>query len=339
DGRAHPGLAHPLGLLTGAGLPIAARRKLVAVLSEPYDLDHPEHGPHETVAAFAAARHPDLLHYLCEPVVAGFFGWHADRSAVAPLLALLTSVGTTHSWRTYRDGMDTFARALAADLDVACGVRVDGVVAEPDGARVVCGADEIRAKAVVLAVPAPVARRLHANPPDHERPYLDACTFTPVVKVHLMLDTRPRSRPYVVVVPSVESAALSTIILDHVKHPGRAPAGHGLITLMASPAVAPGLLDAPDHEVVATLTAAAERFLPGLGEATRDTVVTRFRHGLPEATPHALALRAGFAHGLGGVVDYAGDWVGLVPCSEVAVRSGRRAAARVLEAAPRRQHV
>ncbi|CAL9486099.1 Protoporphyrinogen oxidase [Actinosynnema sp. ALI-1.44] len=338
DGRARPGLAHPRGLLTGAGLPVAARRALVRALSDPHDLDHPERGPHDTVAAYAAARHPDLLRYLCQPVVSGFFGWDPERSAVAPLLAILTSCGTTHSWRTYRDGMDTFARALAADLDVECGARVDGVVAEPGGARVVRGADEIRARAVVLAVPAPVARRLHANPPDHERLYLDACTYTPVLKAHLMLDTRPRSRSYVLLVPSVESAALSTIILDHVKHPGRAPAGRGLVSLMAAPAATPSLLDAPDHEVVTALTTAAERFLPEVG-AVRDAVVSRFRHGLPEATPAALALRAGFADRLGGVVDYAGDWVGLVPCSEAAVRSGRRAAARVLAAVPGRQPV
>lgn len=339
DGRPRPGLAHPRGLLTGAGLPVAARRSLIRIMADPYDLDHPERGPHDTVTAFAAAHHPDLLHYLFQPVVSGFFGWDPERSAIAPLLAILASCGTTHSWRTYRDGMDTFARALAADLDVECGVRVDGVVAERDGVRVVCGGDEIRARAVVLAVPAPVARRLHVNAPEHERHFLDACTYTPVVKVHLMLDTRPKSKSYVVVVPSVESATLSTIILDHVKHPGRAPAGHGLVSLMASPAVTPGLLDAPDDEVTDALVTTAERFLPGLTEATRDAVVTRFRYGLPECTPAALASRAGFVDGLGGVVDYAGDWVGLVPCSEAAVRSGRRAAERVLATVQRRQHV
>ncbi|NKE60695.1 amine oxidase, partial [Lentzea sp. PSKA42] len=50
---------------------------------------------------------------------------------------------------------------------------------------------------------------------------------------------------------------------------------------------------------------------------------------LPEATPRALALRSSFEAGLGGVVDYAGDWVYLSPCSEAAVRSGLRAANRL----------
>ncbi|MEU4767506.1 hypothetical protein AB0H12_30055 [Actinosynnema sp. NPDC023794] len=65
------------------------------------------------------------------------------------------------------------------------------------------------------------------------------------------------------------------------------------------------------------------------------SVVHRFRHGLPGATPHALAPRGEFASRLGGVMDRAGDWMTLTSCGEAAVRAGRRAAARVHAASPR----
>lgn len=98
----------------------------------------------------------------------------------------------------------------------------------------------------------------------------------------------------------------------------------------------------PDDEVVAAPAAEAERFAPGLRAATTGSLVHRFRHGLPEATPRAVALRGAFAARPGGVVDRAGDRTTPTPYSEAAVRSGRRAAARAQAAhdaaAPRRQH-
>lgn len=328
-GRARSGVAQTRGLVTGAGLSLRARLDAARLIRGTFDTERPENSRlgGATVAEFAAPHHPDLLDYLLQPVVSGFFGWDPARSAAAPLLALLTAVGPPPTWRAYRDGMDTFARALAAKTDVSTGFPVDEVVDDGSSARVRSGAWEISARAVVLAVPAPVAARLH---PRHGSAFLRECSFTPVVKAHLLLD-RPLGGPdYAMMVPTAENGTVSTVIFDHLKHPGRAPEGRGLVTLMAHPAVVPELLEAADEDVASRLTGAAEPLVPGLGSATRRAIVRRVRHAAPEATPRALALRAGFEAGLGrGVVDYAGDWVFLSPCSESAVRSGLRAARRL----------
>ncbi|RSM70442.1 amine oxidase [Amycolatopsis sp. WAC 01375] len=328
-GRARSGVAQPRGLLTGAGLSLRARLDAARVIRGSFDTERPEASRlgEATVAEFAAPHHPDLLDYLLQPVVSGFFGWDPARSAAAPLLALLTAVGPPPTWRAYRDGMDTLARALAAKTDVSTGFRVDQVVDDGSPARILSGTREITARAVVLAVPAPVAARLR---PRHGSDFLDACSFTPVVKAHLLLD-RPLGGPdYALVVPTAENGTVSTVIFDHLKHPGRAPEGRGLVTLMAHPAVVPDLLDASDEDVASRLAGAAEPLVPGLNAATHRSIVRRVRHAAPEATPRALALRASFEAGLGrGVVDYAGDWVFLSPCSEAAVRSGIRAARRL----------
>ncbi|WP_447008219.1 NAD(P)/FAD-dependent oxidoreductase [Saccharothrix isguenensis] len=337
-GRVRRGVAHPLGLLTGAGLSVRARvdflratRGLGAV-----DAERPETSPlgMATIAEFAAPYHRDVLEYLCQPVVSGFFGWLPERSAAAPFLGLLGAIGPSTAWRTYDGGMDVPARALAAQLDVTTSFPVREVVAGQGSARISGDGTELRARSVVLAVPAPVARQVHVNAPAYERPFLDACTFTPMVKAHLMLDHRPESREYLIAVPRSESGSVSVVLLDHVKHPDRAPSGCGLVTVIASPAMAPALLDLPDDEVVRVLADEAGRFVPALRTGVTGSVVHRFRHGLPEATPRALALRGEFAARVGGVVDYAGDWVALAPYSEAAVRSGRQAAARVLALNP-----
>ncbi|WP_369201116.1 NAD(P)/FAD-dependent oxidoreductase [Streptomyces sp. PU-14G] len=341
-GRAHPGVAARSAAATGAGLAPRARLDLLRLTAwlarhgSAFDGDRPERTPvgAATVAEFAHRYHPDLHDYLLQPVAGNFFGWRTEHSAAAPLLSLLRSVGTTERWRTYRDGMDLLTRRLAEDLDVVTGAAVREVVSEPGFARVRLADGQVTARAVVLAVPAPVAARLHANAPADELPFLSACAFTPVLKVSCLLD-RPLAPPspqplYVLLTPAAEESVLSGIIVDHAKHPARAPAGKGLLTLMAAPGQLPALLRAPDKEVADQLVAAAERYVPGLRRACTNTFVHGFAHGLPEATPQALHHRRAFAERPVRPVEYAGDWMTLRPASEGAVRAGALAASRVL---------
>jgi oxygen-dependent protoporphyrinogen oxidase len=340
DGRAHPGLAHPLGLVTGAGLSVRGRLDLVRLQAEiarrgrEYDPDRPEDTPlgAATVADLAGRYHPDVGDYLLEPVVSGFFGWDPARSAAAPFVSLMKAAGPASTWRTYRDGMDTLARRLAERADVRTGTAVEEVVDRGDSAVVHTARGTVTARVAVLCVPAPVAARLYPGAPE----FVTACTYTPMLKVSCLLD-RPLSPPgqrpvYVLLVPGRErgpDGVLSGIIVDHVKNPARVPPGRGLLTLLAAPAALPSLLTAPDADVVRALTEAAERFVPGLAEATVANFVHRFPHGLPEATPEALALRRGFLARPSGPVDYAGDWVMLRPSSEGAIRAAAMTAARV----------
>lgn len=341
DGAAHPGLSEPGGVLTGAGLSKRARVDLVRFLaairdSRRFDADRPEWTPlgARTVAEYATGFHPDLHDYLFQAVAGGFFGWDTARSAMAPFACLLREIGPASCWLTYRDGMDTLARRLAEPLDVVTGRVVREVVAGKDLARVVFDDETVTARSVLLCVPAPVASRLYVNAPAADAEFLAACTFRPMLKVSCFLD-RPlavaASRPsYVLLTPSAEEDVLSGIVVDHEKHPSRAPAGAGLVSLLASARAVPELLDAADGDVVDALVGSGERFLPGLAAATVQNFVHRFRHGLPEASPEALRLRAGFAARPIGTVDYAGDWVLLRPSSEGAVRSAATTASRVL---------
>jgi oxygen-dependent protoporphyrinogen oxidase len=340
-GRAHPGVADPRALLTGAGLSPRARADLVrfqlgvARRSAAFDPDRPELTPlgAETVADFGVRYHPDLHDYLLQPVAGCFFGWDTRRSAAAPLVTLMREVGGVSGWRTYSGGMDSLARRLAETVPVETGCAVREVAGDGHLARVVTDRGEFTAGAAVLCVPAPVAAGLHPGAPQPEREFLDACTFTPVLKVACLLDRplAPRSPAelYALLTPAREDTVLSGLIIDHAKHPGRAPAGKGLISLVAAPAAVPALLSESDSVVTGRLVAAAERYLPGITAATVTTFVHRIRHGLPEARPEALRLRPEFAARPAAPIDYAGDWVLLRPSSEGAVRAAALAASRV----------
>lgn len=340
-GRSRPHVGRPLGLLTGAGLPPRARLDLVRLqwrLARRGDLDpaRPERARlgAATVADLVRPYHRDLRDYLVDPLVAGFFGWDPDHSAAAPFAAHLMSCGASNSWYTYRDGMDTLTRALAARLDVVTRYPVSRVTDLPGGVRLESSRGAVTARSAVLAVPAPVAARLYADAPPAQRAYLQACGYAPMLRVSLALD-RPMApggaRPcFATLIPAVEDPLLNVITVDHHKHPGRAPAGSGLISLITSPRGTAEFIDEPDEKVADHLIARAEPFVPGLAAHVTHVHVHRFRYGLPEATPHALRLHAAFMGRPAAAVEYAGDWVALRPCSEGAVASATWAAERVL---------
>ncbi|MCX5424238.1 NAD(P)/FAD-dependent oxidoreductase [Streptomyces sp. NBC_00078] len=347
-GRAHLDVGESTAVFTGAGLSARARLDL-AVFSAwtgrrraRFDGDRPEHSPlgAATVRQTAARYHPDLHDYLLQPVAGGFFGWDTTRSAAAPLVSLLLEAGSPATWRTYRGGMDFLARRLAAGTDVVTGRAVREVTDAGEHAVLRFDDGVVRARAAVLAVPAPVAVALRPDAPADERPFVTACTFTPMMKVSYLLDrplAPPARRPvHILLTPAVEEDVLSGVVVDHAKDPGRAPAGRGLITLVAGPRRVRELLDASPDEAADVLAHAAERYVPGLAGARLHHLVHAFRHGLPEATPRALRERPGFLARPVRAVEYAGDWVMLRPASEGAVRAGALAASRVLSRVRRR---
>ncbi|MGH3998239.1 MAG: FAD-dependent oxidoreductase, partial [Pseudonocardiaceae bacterium] len=340
--RAHPHVGRPLGLLTGAGLSVRGRLDLLrlnvrtALRTREFDPDHPERTPlgEVSVAAFASRYRRELTDYLFQPLVGTFFGWQPDRSAAAALVSLLLATRNTANWRTYREGMDTLARRLAERVNVTTGAGVQEVVCAPGSARILAGGSSLTARSVVLCVPAPVALDLYANVARDERSFLEASTYTSMLRVSCVLDRplapRGSRSSHVVLIPEVENPLLAAITVDHNKAVGRAPTGRGLVSLLTCPRATRELIDATDTEVVDRTVEQGERYLPGLRRTTRAHFVHRFRHGLPEVTPAALRLRSGFLRRALRAVDYAGDWVLLRPSSEGAVSSADLAAWRVL---------
>ncbi|NEA27118.1 FAD-dependent oxidoreductase, partial [Actinomadura bangladeshensis] len=291
DGRARPNAGRPLGLLTGAGLSLRARADLMRLrvrLARLGDLDpdRPERAgiAEETVADLVRPYHPDVYDYLVHPLVSGFFGWDPARSAAAPFAAHLAASGGSHTWHTYRDGMDTLARALADRLDVTTDHPVTRVAVDGDAVRVESPRGTVTARAVVLAVPAPVAARLYDEPRPAARLFLAECGYTPMLRVSLVLDAppEPARASFATLIPAAADPLLNVVTRDHRKHPGRAPRGRALISLIPSPRGCRELFDAPDRTVAERLIARAGRFVPGLDAAGPSHVrVHRFRHGLP----------------------------------------------------------
>lgn len=344
-GRAYPWMGHPRSALTRAGLSPGAwvqMLRMMAHASRPGALDpeHPEDSIFgtRTVTELGLRYHPELVDRMLEPISASAFGWVPGRSTAAPLMAIVLGTRGILRWRTYRYGQDTMARALARRLTVHLGKPVETVKRDGGRARLqfVDGTD-VTARATVLTLPSPQISAIHPDAPEEERAFLEASTFSSVMRVACMLDRpleprRRRGAPklYAALLARGESPLLVGCTVEHNKCPERAPAGRGLISLLIAPDRVPGLFDATDEEVSRLVLAEGERqLIDGLRAACTSTDVIRWRYALPEAPPAALALRGQFIRRAPGPVEYAGDWVYLRPSSEAAIASARIAVPRV----------
>jgi oxygen-dependent protoporphyrinogen oxidase len=345
DGRSFPWLGHPLSGATRAGL--SARgwwqmtRMMAPALRHPRRVSPlwPERTPYgtQTLADLGERYGVELVHRMLEPISGAAFGWIPERSCAAPLLAIVLATRGIWRWRTYRDGQDTMARALARRVTVHLSKRVELVKREGAGVRLELADNRtVSARAVVLTLPAPQALAVYPDAPDEERSFLQACSFTSVMRVACLLDRpleprrrRLQPRLYAALLATGESPLLVGCTVEHNKCPARAPAGRGLVSLLISPRRVPELLEVPDDEVSAMVLDEGAKLIDGLREACVGTDVIRWRHALPEAPPQALRLRAGFVGRAPQPIEYAGDWIYLRPSSEAAIASARFVVPRV----------
>ncbi|UED85442.1 protoporphyrinogen/coproporphyrinogen oxidase [Streptomyces profundus] len=346
DQRVHPRVGHPLGGVTGAGLSVSGRMRMGRMVggllrkAKKYDVDRPEATPlgATTVAEFAADYPQELYDYLFQPAVGTAFGWQPERVAMGPFVASMLSTRGIWKWRTYRDGMDSLAQAIAETVPVETERPVAEVTVDGERVRVAfLDGETLHARQVVLAVPAPVALKLHQGMPEAEAAYVGACAYAPMARVTCLLDRpleppRRRRQPpvYALLLPHREDEVLGGLTVEHNKAANRAPEGRGIITLLPSTGVTADLLQESDESISKTLLERAEAYVPGIGDACHTSFTHRFPHGAVEPAPKALAARPAFAARPAGPVEYAGDWVYVRASSEGAVRSGAHAAARVL---------
>ena len=235
-------------MVTGAGLSARARLDLAAFSASDRPPPRRSTATVPSTARWApppcgrspARYHRDLHDYLFQPVAGCFFGWDTARSHGRPHgRPCCWRPVPTAAWRTYRDGMDFLARRLATGTEVVTDRAVREVTDAGGHAVLRFDDGQVTARAAVLAVPAPVAAALRPDAPADEQPFLTSCTFTPMMKVSCLLD-RPLApaarRPvHILLTPAAEEDVLSGVVVDHAKDPGRAPAGRGLVTLVAGP--------------------------------------------------------------------------------------------------------
>ncbi|MBC3984779.1 FAD-dependent oxidoreductase [Streptomyces sp. AC536] len=345
QGRNHPWVGHPKGMVLGAGLSVGGRvqsfRSMLGGMrrSGQVDPEWPENSKYGnmTLAEFGERYGQEMVERSLAPIAHTAFGWQPEVSAVAPLLAIMQGTKGIFRWQTYRDGQDTMARTLASRVKVHLSRSVERVVREGEEVRVhFADGTDLTARAAVLTQPSPEIPSIHPGLPDDERPFIEASTFTTMMRVAVRLDRplEPRRDPsnprsYAVVLGPNENSLFSGCTIEHNKCPDRVPAGRGLVTLLISPRRVHEVYDLPDEEVLERALDESTHFIDGLRSAYVGHHIVRWPNGLPAAPPAALRLRGRFVRRSPRPIEYAGDWLYLRPSSEAAIASSKLAVDRV----------
>lgn len=344
DDRAYPWLGHPRSALTGAGMSFRLRNKMIGMmlpgLRHGMDPMNPADTPYgdRTLAELGEQYGPEMVRDMLDPISASAFGWMPERSAAAPLMSIVVQTKGVVRWRTYRHGQDTMVRALAGKVTVHTSTPVTSVVREGGGATLTLADGTTRtARVAVVTLPSPQVGAIVPELSGVEDTFINASTFTSVMRVGIMLDkpleprrTRFGPKLYAALMATGADPLLCGITVEHNKCPERAPAGRGLVSLLISPRRVPELFDASDEVVSKAVIEAGATMIDGLADSVVGTHVVRWKHALPEAPPAAVRAWKPFIERDPSPVEYAGDWLFLRPSSETAARSADYTVPRVL---------
>lgn len=287
----------------------------------------------------------DFVELLAYPLLAAYYGAAPEETA-AGVYHGLAKVGMDVSVYGAAGGFGAIAAALVAALE-ARGVRIitgrsiGAVRTRPDNGTVEVDDDVF--DAAVLAVPANRAAALLAA---------SANDGTEVSVLHRDLDAWLRSvneRPTLTVAyrldrpfpgdyfglsfprASGHGDRIAVVCVQSRKLPGLVPKGGDALVVMPAPQALPDLLPRGDDEIAALLLSDLERAVAGVSARVTASRVYRFDDAYSVFDPaHMQRLRSWNADWLPAGIALAGDYL-MAPSVEGAVRSGARAARRVMD--------
>ena len=270
----------------------------------------------ETVAAFVRRRLGDeFLDYAIEPFVAGIYAGDPERLSVPaafPRLAALEQkygslirgqiIGARERKRSaekaknaavsfsFRNGMQALTDALARGLPIDHGVRAAGLRREADGTFVLeCGRGaerfELRARSVVLAVPAYEAARIVARLAPEAATALEAIVYPPVATIASCYRRADVAHPldgFGFLAPRKESPPILGCLFSSSMFAGRADSSTVLLTTFVGGVRSGALALKPEEELAADVSTALQGYLGARQPLWQ--VVTRWPQAIPQYT-------------------------------------------------------
>jgi oxygen-dependent protoporphyrinogen oxidase len=314
DGALLPVPASPLGFLRS---PLLRARGKLRVLAEPFVRRGDARG--ETVAAFVSRRLGDeVVQGLVGPFLTGVyagdetqlgaeavFSGPADLErrygsllvgALATALRRRSERGLRGMW-SGQHGFGPLARQLSNQLrePPALGSRIACVARDGDGWHLdiasASGPFALRARALVLAVPAPVAAELLRGVDSDVSRALEGIAYAPIVSVGLGVapgDARRPIRGMGFLVPRQEPLRLLGCLFMSQLFPGRAPEGFELLQCMLGGVRWPEAVAEPDAALLAVLREDLERSLGYRGEP-EPLGIARWARAIPQPGPDHVA--------------------------------------------------
>ncbi len=249
-----------------------------------------------SVAAYSKSHlTQELLDYVIEPTLKALFLNDATEASIIEFLWNMKNLSSNSSF-CLKGGMDRLAAELAAQLPVEFGVTVEDMSQQGDVATVnivdsAGNRSAHTADAVIVAMDGKaVAGLCRGVLTQHQLGYLSNLRYSVSVNLHFGLNRDPGIDALIVEIPSSEDVHLSAIVMDHLKGPGRAPAGKGLASVFFQDEWGKRMLHASDEEIFADALPRIERIIPGFSALVEVRHVQRWPVAATITEPGICAL-------------------------------------------------
>lgn len=210
----------------------------------------------------------EALDYVVDPTLRGLCSSPPEDLSVLDLLYIFnTFLGIPRAY-AFRDGMGSYASALAGRFDTRYETSVIGVEEVSQEVRVSwrcpTGGEQTESFAgCVIAAPADTTREIHVGLAGWSAEFLANVRYTPLVNVNVGFGKKPEGlNASFVLTPTVLVPDLIAIIVEHNRVPGCAPAGKGHVYIGAAADRSRELYDADDDKCVEELVRSAARVIP-----------------------------------------------------------------------------
>jgi len=334
DGALVPVPMSPLALLR---TPLLSARGKLRLLAEPFV--RRGNGEGESVAEFVARRAGrEVVRALVGPFLTGVYAGDEDQLGAEAVFGDATRLerrygslvvgGLVSALRRRSEravpgsfagphGFGPLARQLASQLSEppALGSRVVRIDRDGDGWHLdisaPSGAFALRARSVVLALPAPVAAGILRGVDAEISAALSGVDYAPIVTVSLGVspaDARTGIEGFGFLVPREEPLRLLGCLFMSQLFPGRAPEGSELLQCMLGGARWPEAVHEPDDVLLAALRQDLERSLGYRGEP-EVLGITRWQAAIPQPGRDHLARLRYVREGLPAGLALAGSYV------------------------------
>ncbi|MBI2891346.1 MAG: FAD-dependent oxidoreductase [Nitrospirae bacterium] len=273
---------------------------------------------------------PDVLEYIFEPMLEGFYFQAPENTSLALPLQVWSYGARRKAIMALEGGMGTLPETLAARLTVHLNTPAQAIESDERQVKVTTPNGSFTADHVVLAARTSSARLLHAPETEVERRLL-ATSYSSTINLALATGKPVSSAVvapdiYGLLIPRKERSVIAAVAIESRKCPSYVASGD-LLNVMLCGEAGRALVDQPEDRVLAQVLPELDPLFPGIEADLRFTHFCRW----PEAEPRSpvgrsrdiRAYRAAARPDLKVVL--AGDYMG-APTTEGAAESGTWAA-------------
>ena len=295
-----------------------------------------------TVTEYCRAELGDeVCEYIGRPIVRGTWAVDPDDTSLGLLLWSIRNM-LVKTVFNLTSGVVGLPAHLAKAVDTRVGHPVSNVVDNGSGVEVTFtsgnGAEQTETFDVcIIATTAQAAIKMFPQMDENTRGLYEDTQYRQLGTVCFGLSERPADTATFYLVPPIEDPDTVAVIADHLKAPGRAPEGKGLVTILLSQEYLERSVDKSDEDVLQDGFDRMRKYYGDLEPLTEEWAVKRWDMAVPVMQPGRFARIMHYRRRIdrGARVQFASD-LDRISGLNGGLVSGQEAARRVVaQSAPR----